>query len=246
MENRVTILNKMKERSSFDRTDIQSALKECGYKSSDGATNFAITSMLEAGNIARIGRNKYCIANCLKQYHFQHSDLAKEVATDIAKAHPYLDFRIFELVQLNEFVNHQVAHNIVFVFVENELEEDVFATLWGKHKGSILLKPNVDDLFRYLNEDMIVILKLTTESPKGVSVFWDTRLEKILVDIAVDKLLTKVVYSGEYSTIYRDAVNKYVIDKSTMFRYAKRRGAYKKYKNFLLTKVGLKKEDIEI
>ncbi|WP_431309861.1 DUF6577 family protein, partial [Staphylococcus aureus] len=79
-------------------------------------------------------------------------------------AHPYLDFRIFELVQLNEFVNHQIAHNIVFVSVEGELEADVFNTLWEKHKGSVLLKPDADELFRYMNEDMVVIIKLPTES----------------------------------------------------------------------------------
>ena len=29
--------------------------------------------------------------------------------------------------------------------------------------------------FRYMNEDMAVIVKLPTESPKGTDVFWKTR-----------------------------------------------------------------------
>jgi hypothetical protein len=94
-----------------------------------------------------------------------------------------------------------------------------------------------------MNEDMVVIVKLPTESPKGIDVFWDTRLEKILVDIAVDKLLRKIVYSGEYPAIYQDALSKYVIDKSAMVRYARRRGALMKYREFLINEAGLKQED---
>ena len=97
-----------------------------------------------------------------------------------------------------------------------------------------------------MNEDMIVILKLPTESPKGISVFWDTRIEKMLVDIAVDKLLTKVVYAGEYPTIYRDVFKKYAIDVNAMFRYARRRGAFEKYRYFLVHEVGLEPEEFWI
>ena len=112
-----------------------------------------ITRLLATGKIARIRRNRYCVAESLKTYHFPHSGFAVSVADEITGAHLYLDFRIFELVQLNEFVNHQIAHNIVFVSVEGELEENVFNTLWKKHKGSVLFKPDADELFRYLNED---------------------------------------------------------------------------------------------
>jgi hypothetical protein len=221
-------------------------MEECGYHTSESITNHMITRMLVAGDIARIGRNRYCVSNSQKAYHFSHSEFAVSVANEIVEAHLYLDFRIFELVQLNEFVNHQIAHNIVFVSVEGGLEEDVFNTLWERHKGSILLKPDVDELFRYMNEDMVVIIKLPTESPKGIDVFWDTRLEKMLVDIAVDKLLRKIVYSGEYPTIYQDAFSKYVIDKSVMVRYARRRGALVKYREFLINEAGLNQGDLGI
>ena len=237
------ILNKIDNRCSFARSDLLTVMEECGYHTSENITNHMITRMLAAGEIVRVGRNRYCVAESLKTYNFPHSELAVSIASEIIAAHPYLDFRIFELIQLNEFVNHQIAHNIVFVSVEGTLEEDVFHTLWEKHKGSILLKPDADDLFRYLTEDMVVIIKLPTESPRGTAVFWDTRLEKMLVDIAVDKLLRKVVYSGEYPAIFQDAFKKYAIDKNAMDRYARRRGALEKYRKFLLNEAGLKQED---
>ncbi len=240
------ILNKICDRSPFDRSDLQIIMEECGYRTSDSLVNHMISRMLAAGEIARIGRNKYSVSGSRKTYRFPHSDFATLVADEITDAHPYLDFRIFELVQLNEFVNHQIAHNIVFVSVEGELEEDVFNTLWEKHQGSILLKPDVNELYRYMTENMVVIIKLPTESPKGTTAFWDTRLEKMLVDIAVDKLLGKIVYSGEYPAIYQTAFLRYAIDMNTMFRYARRRGAFEKYSRFLSNEAGLKQEDLGI
>ena len=239
MTDTAVILDRIGSNSPFSRFDLQAVMEECGYHTSESITNHMITRMLAAGDIARIGRNRYCVSNPRKTYHFPHSEFAVSVAND-------LDFRIFELVQLNEFVNHQIAHNIVFVSVEGGLEEDVFNTLWERHKGSILLKPDVDELFRYMNGDMVVIVKLTTESPKGIDVFWDTRLEKMLVDVAVDKLLRKIVYSGEYPVIYQDAFSKYVIDKSVMVRYARRRGALVKYREFLINEAGLNQGDLGI
>ena len=246
MTDTTVILDRIGRNSPFTRSDLQEVMEECGYHTSESITNHMITRLLDAGGIVRVGRNRYCVADSLKTYHFPHSEFAVLVADEITEAHPYLDFRIFELVQLNEFVNHQIAHNIVFVSVEGDLEEDVFNTLWERHKGSLLLKPDADELFRYLTEDMVVIGKLPTESPKGIDVFWDTRLEKMLVDIAVDKLLRKIVYSGEYPTIYQDAFSKYVIDKSVMVRYARRRGALVKYREFLINEAGLNQGDLGI
>ena len=246
MADKTVILQRIGNNSSFTRSDMQAVIEECGYNTSESITNHMITRMLAAGDIVRIGRNRYCVSGFQKTYQFPHSEFAVAVADEIVDAHPYLEFRVFELVQLNEFVNHQMAHNIVFVSVEGGLEEDVFNTLWEKHKGAILLKPNVDELFRYISENMVVIVKLPSESPKGISVFWDTRLEKMLVDIAVDKLLRKVVYSGEYPAIYHDALSKYVVDKSVMVRYARRRGALKKYRDFLVKEAGIKQGDFEI
>ena len=240
------ILDRIGDYSSFTRADLQKIMEKCGYRASKSITDHMITRLLNSVNVVRIGRNRYRRSSSQKTYNYPYSNFATSLADEIMQAHPYLDFRIFELVQLNEFVNHQIAHNISFVSIEGGFEDDVFNTLWEKHKGSVLLKPSSDELFRYLNDDMVVIMKLPTESPRGADVFWNTRLEKILVDIAVDKLLRKVVYSGEYQAIYQETFSKYVIDRSLMFRYASRRGALEKYKVFLVNKGKLKEEELQI
>ncbi|MFR0770060.1 MAG: DUF6577 family protein [Dysosmobacter sp.] len=154
-----------------------------------------------------------------------YSDLATSVAGKIRETYPELDFRIFELVQLNEFVNHQIAHNAVFIFVEGDLGEYVFDTLKEEYAGHILLNPNADMYHQYWADDMLVIKKLITEAPKGTDEFWHTDLEKMLVDIVSDKLLRSCVNQGEYKTIFTQAFKDFYIDESQLFRYARRRNA---------------------
>ena len=227
----------------FSRSIFIDHLKKNGLFTTDSAANHLIDRMVTSGSIKRIGRNQYMIGSDLNEYSFPYSEISLEIAAKIKTTHPYLDFRIFELVQLNEFVNHQIAHNIIFVYVEKGLEGDVFVTLNENHSVSVLIKPDADTLFRYLSDDIIVISSLPSESPKGNPEFWTTCLEKMLVDIAVDKLLSKVVYHGEYPEIYREAFRKYRINRNKMMRYARRRGAEKKYKSFLVQEANIT-EDI--
>ena len=58
-------------------------------------------------------------------------------------------------------------------------------------------------------------------------------MEKILVDIAVDKLLSQIVPAGEYRNIFTDSIDRYFLDKKGMFRYTKRKGAEEKFRAFL-------------
>lgn len=240
------LLDRLAGFQTFNRTDLQSIMASNQINATDSTVNHMIIRLLQNGDIIRTGRNQYAVSGMKKIYQFPHSEQVLLLADEINSAHPFLDFRLFELTQLNEFVNHQIAHNILFLSVEGGLEEDVFSTLWEKHSGSVMLKPDIDDLYRYMTEDIIVIEKLPSESPKGIRAFWDTRIEKWLVDIAVDKLLRKVVYSGEYPAIFRDAVKKYVIDKNVMARYARRRGALEKYREFLAEKAELTPEEFTL
>lgn len=246
MKDTAFLIDKLGSLKTFNRADLYAIMMESGYQTSDSIVNHMIARMVQDGTVIRLGRNQYTVANEKKIYYFPHSEKVISLADEIGSAHPYLDFRIFELVQLNEFVNHQIAHNIIIVSVEGELEEDVFNTLWENHEGSVLLKPSIEDVFRYMTEGIIVINKLPSESPRGSADFWDTRLEKMLVDIAVDKILRKVVYSGEYPAIFQDSFKKYAIDKNVMTRYARRRGALEKYRTFLRNEAGIPQEEFSI
>ena len=60
------ILNRIRSHGLFSRSDLRIAMEECGYQTSDGITNHMITRLLDAGEIVRVGRNRYCVADSLK------------------------------------------------------------------------------------------------------------------------------------------------------------------------------------
>ena len=240
------ILEKLAKYPTFNRSDLHLIMALNNVKTTDNIVNHMIKRMIDNRDIIRIGRNQYKLSGFKKIYQFPHSEQVILLADEIIKAHPFLDFRLFELIQINEFVNHQVANNIIFLFVEGGLETDVFNTLFENHRGSILLKPSIEELYRYMTDDIIVIEKLPSESPKGINAFWDTRLEKMLVDIVVDKILSKVVYKGEYQVIFHDAVEKYAIDKNVIVRYLRRRGAYEKFLKFISEEVNFVSKELKL
>ena len=132
------------------------------------------------------------------------------------------------------FVNHLFAHNAIFISVENDAIDYVFDMLRSVCPGRIMLKPKIDEYFRYLVDDQIVIIRLPSESPKGNVIPWQSRLEKILVDITVDKLLSQLISVTEIQTIFSLAFDRFLLDTGAMIRYANRKGAGAKFKKFMM------------
>lgn len=195
---------------------------------------------LQSGEIARIGRNAYCVRGNLRDYEYDYSDLSVHIAEILNDEFYDLDFRISELYQMNRFLNHQIAHNVMFVFVEKELCTSVFERLKKEYEGNILINPTEDDFFNYRRDDMIVVRNLLTESPKGKKEVWHTGLEKMLVDIFSENLIKALFSESEYPAIYEEAFGSYVIDESQMFRYAKRRKSDGRIKKFIQEETNVK------
>lgn len=228
-------LKSLESMSSFNRSDLFSVISEYGIKISDSMLKVILKKLLDSGKIARIGRNAYCVVTeHVKVYHYNYSELANEVAKIISEGFPYLTFTVFELIQLNAFVNHQIAHNVVFVSVEADLCDFVFDKLKEKYPGKVLINPTSEIYNQYWCDDMIVLEKLVSEAPVGIGEKWHTRIEKLLVDIYSDPIQKETFSASELPAIYQDAFAGYIIDESCMFRYAKRRGIENKLKKYIL------------
>ncbi|MFI3172021.1 MAG: DUF6577 family protein [Eubacteriales bacterium] len=233
-EIQVDYLQLLKNKMYFSRCELKKAMSQYGIEMDNMTFDFAIQELLRRCEIARVGRNAYCVVDGdIQVYNHQYSQLASSVAKKLEEKFPYLEFTIFELTQLNEFVNHQLAHNTIFISVENDLGAFVFEELKQHYSGKVFINPTPEMYHQYWLEDMIVIGKLVTEAPKERSVKWNTRIEKLLVDLRTDILLQNIVSSMEIPTVYEEVFLKYAIDESSLFRYAKRRGADKKIKNFI-------------
>ena len=218
----------------FTRKELLESFRMAGYMLSEASFYKKVEELVKNGQIIRVGRNVYSLPDGKRlTYEYKYSELAEEVAQEIAQQYPYVNFSIFEFVQLNDFVNHLIAHNVIFLSVEAEIMDFVFETLRDKYPGKVLINPTIEIYHQYWSDNMIVLGKLTTEAPKGQKASWHTRLEKMLVDIMAEPLLLASISRAEYPHIYEDAFDRYIVDENGLFRYASRRKVTKKIKELI-------------
>ena len=216
----------LKESESFSRQDFTHAMVS-DYGMTEPQASYDLKKRLDQGILTRTGWGRYSLP--VKQtYRHRYSDSAVNVVKTITEGYDGLDFQVFELIQLNEFMNHQAAHNTIFVSVENDLLDYVFDTLWKAYPGKVLLKPKAEQYYRYRQDDEIVVGRLPSETPKGIDQPWMSRLEKILVDVFTDKLVSAIIPDGEKEGIIEGAYSNYLIDQNTIIRYARRKGSENK------------------
>ena len=222
----------LNEMEYFSKEDYVSAMKE-EYSISEPQIAYDLKKRLDSGSIIRFGWDKYTVSNNKEIYSYEYSDEVLDIVSVIDDNYVSLNYQIFELVQLNEFVNHMIAHNCIFVYVENELQEYVFDTLRNVYPGRVMLRPSLNEYYRYAVDDEIIVMRLPSETPKGTDNPWACRLEKIIVDILTDKFVKEIVPDDEKDNIVHGAYENYLLDEDTMIRYAKRKGAEKKIKEEL-------------
>lgn len=227
--------------ASFNFKEFLSACQKSGCELAESTLRRKLRELVQRGEVIRVGRNAYCIpSEAVRPYSYQYSDDAVCLASTVHENYPLVAFSIFELVQLNEFINHLLAHNILFLSVENEAVEFVFDTLKQQYPGKVLLNPTPELYQQYWYDGMIVIDRLVTEAPKGYPEPWNTCLEKMLVDLLSNPIILESVSESEYPAILEDAFAKYGIDESCLFRYAKRRGAERRLKKLIRHQTNIK------
>jgi len=104
-------------------------------------------------------------------------------------------------------VNHLIAHNVVYLSIEDGLGNFIFDGLGDRYLGRVLINPSVNAFWQYWHGDMVVIENLPTEFPRGRDAFWPTGLEKMLVDIMADKLVKESAIESECQRILRKLSN---------------------------------------
>ena len=140
---------------------------------------------------------------------------------------------------MNDFVNHQIAKNVIFIEAEAMLVDTVYEMLHEKFPY-VMIEPDTNAFYKQrAPETDIIVQRLITEAPtpnEGHS----SPLEKLLVDLLSKKLSGNLIERSEYPCIYEDIFRKYLIDETKMFRYAKRRHLYDNLLSFINTQTDIK------
>jgi len=229
------IIEQLKPAALISKKDFEILVHKIEPHYSERSVYLLLNKLKNMGILKKVGRNNYLVLSDVEfktEYSYEHSDIMKEAVQKIEMEYPLVDFQVWELIQMNEFINHLIAQNVLFIEVENMLEESVFSML-SKTYPKILLCPTDDIFFTYSEENTIVIQRLISEAPKPLSGTKSCCLEKLLVDLFSMKLSGQMIQKSEYTAIYEDAFKRYYIDEKKMFRYARRRNLEKEIKSFI-------------
>lgn len=229
---------------SFTKQQFCNQVREANPDYAGSSISWLLSELKREEKIISIGRGKYIRSAEDKEkseYTYSHLEIYQEVEQLIAREFPLVEFQMWEMYQMNEFVNHLFGKNTIFVDVENMCEDVVFEMLHDKFPY-VLFCPSKEMYHKQRgNDNTIVVQKLISEAPKPV-LGHSAPLEKILVDLFSKKLTGKLIVRSEYPEIYEQAFERYYIDEAKMFRYARRRSLDEELITFLKesTNVNLK------
>lgn len=200
-----------------------------------------LKNLCDQNIISRSCRGKY-ISSGKKNYNYPLSETAKEISTLIKENFPLVSFQIWELYQMNQFINHQIAHNTIIVDVENMLDDTIFNFLFEKYPH-VLYTPSYDEYYKYAGDETIVVKKLISEAPNPLNELHQASLEKILVDLFGKGISGALIQRSEYKAIFEDSFKRYTINTAMLFRYARRRGNAKLIQKFINEKTNIVLEE---
>ncbi len=119
-----------------------------------------------------------------------YSDTAEGLIRLISEKYPYVQFTAFETVLMNEFLNHLIAQNTVFIQVEKESGIYVFRFLQEQGIQNVMYKPGKKDFNLYWSKDCVIVTDIDIISPRtGKEI-------NILLDVAFEDNPYRSVRSG--------------------------------------------------
>lgn len=219
-------LSKLSEKEIYNREDLYCFF--CAEKGSENDAGFRwdLYNCLKEGKLFHVGYDAYSISKPLdlSEYHPVYSEKSLEIIKVLEKKCPDLPFVVFESVLLNEFLNHLIAQNTIFIQVEKDVSSSVFSILQNEFPGTVLYNPGKQEFAKYWSKDCIVVLDLISQSPLSAEKPHEIVAEKMLVDIVAEKIIASVFSPSELMSIFKDMLTKYRIDRRRINRYAGRRG----------------------
>jgi len=157
------------------------------------------------------------------EYRPIYSDRTMQLIDILSRAFPHISFTVFETTLMNEFLNHLVAQNTVFIQAEKESSIFLFRFLQEQGYHDLLYRPSGKDFSLYWVKNCIVVSDLISESPILGDMPHSICLEKLLVDMYTDKLISTTYSKAEFPDVLQLALSQYQVDKAKMLRYARRR-----------------------
>lgn len=237
VENRIR--ETFKERSSFDRDELFQFYLEYEPDLKESTFSWRIYDLKKKNIIKTIGRGLYVISYKPK-YKPVLSDNVLKIARKTTKRFEDIKYVIWETQWLNEFSQHQISNQMVVIEVEKEFTDSLYYYLNDTMRMDFFLNPDEKEIQFYISESNVpvVIKRLVTRAPiiklkNKKTVVPIATLEKIMVDLFADEGLFHFYQGSEIINIYEKIIDRYSINFTKLFSYAKRRRKEQEIKQFI-------------
>lgn len=226
--NEFSMFELLNEFHAFSRKDLKNRMKESNINISDSSLTRLLNKMTLSGFIKKNDHEYHVISDQMKvNYRYTPSDKLSEIKALIKEAFPYIEFEVWEYIQLNDFINHLIGKNTYFIETEKDYELAIFALL-NEHYPRVLLDPSFDTFSLYSMDEPIVVKRLISRTPKNEITPFQPTIEKLLIDLMQDAFTSKLINNHELKRIYQECEKTYYLNHKAMQSYAKRRNAQKK------------------
>lgn len=194
-------------------------------KYSRNTVNCLLYRLVEAGDLIRIETGRFAKAANKTIFKVEPTDEEVALARKIKEKYPFAPLCIYNGAILSPLQHHLSANNITYVETDRNAVESIFNFL-REDDDKVWLAPDSNFIYKYIDlaKGGIIVKPLVTESPvQTVNGVTTPTLEKLLVDIRKDPDFA-YLQGIESERMYENADSMYVINKSRLNRYARRRG----------------------
>jgi hypothetical protein len=238
VENR--LIETFKDRESFTREELLKFYRSFEPDLKDGTFGWRIYDLKNKNIIRALKRGLYVISY-KSRYKPEISLELIKIAKIITDRFEDIKHCIWTTEWLNEFSQHQASRKIILIEIEKDFIESLYYELKDSSINEIYINPDDKAIDFYIAESTypVVIKKLITRSPIGRRTekrvkFYTPLLEKVLVDLFAEEKLFYYLQGSELMHIYENAINKYAINFTKLFSYAKRREREQDIKQFMI------------
>ncbi len=206
--------------------DRESIIKFIRKKSTIESSTYLLNKLIKSKIIQRKGYGKYTLWERENRYIPHLDDFEKEIYQLVKKEKPLLETCVWRDSIINEFTLHQPGIFFIFVEVERMGLDAVFDLLRDNYP-KVYKQPSAEVFDNYVTyqNNAIIVIPLISEAPlTQVDDVPTISLEKLLVDLVRETKLHEAVQGAELTYVFREAINKYTINKTKLLRYARRRG----------------------
>jgi len=192
--------------------------------------NWRIYKLVQLGVLQRVGKGLYQPGKTKKFISPTNSKMQK-IETFLQKRFPFAQHCQWDLSQINSFAHHLINFNVSFVDVEKDAADSAYYALKEQFPKVMAVQNLYDGLSEFNN--YIIVRTLITEAPiQKTGKIHVATLEKMLVDLAVDKEFMTFQGSEIYA-IFESAMEQYTINQNTLLRYAARKNKKEEIKKII-------------